>query len=525
VPTVTQDSQRRPSNVEDVIRALPRTDLRTRVGQTMNNRIGLAHLGGIVLATVSGMLTNAHRHRPGFGHVDVLAFALYVPLSMTVCGLRSHHIYQRATTWLAEDREPTDAEQRSVLALPWREATEGLLPWLVAAAIWGCLNGLYYGNGVTYTLRTALSICLGGLASCAIAYLLAERTLRPVFALALARGVPDRAGSLGVRAKLLLSWVLGCDVFLLSIGLTYLGRPGDQPPSAAAIWFLVDSGLAAGFIVLYVAARSLADPLQQLRKAVHDVQRGELDVAVNVDDAGELGLLQAGFNHMVAGLRERSRLRDLFGRYVGADVAQQALAAGVALGGERREVSVLFVDLIGSTSLAQTHPPDQVVELLNRLFALIVRAVHDEGGWVNKFQGDGALCVFGAPVAQPDHARRALRAARTIRRELLALAATQSGLDAAIGVSAGEVVAGNVGAEDRYEYTVTGDPVNEADRLTEEAKTRLGRVLASEEAVARAGNEGQSWVVVDEVRLRGRSVSTLVFEPSAFDTASAPSGS
>src|SRR5947208_5681721 len=277
VPTVTQDSQRRPSNVEDVIRALPRTDLRTRVGQTMNNRIGLAHLGGIVLATVSGMLTNAHRHRPGFGHVDVLAFALYVPLSMTVCGLRSHHIYQRATTWLAEDREPTDAEQRSVLALPWREATEGLLPWLVAAAIWGCLNGLYYGNGVTYTLRTALSICLGGLASCAIAYLLAERTLRPVFALALARGVPDRAGSLGVRAKLLLSWVLGCDVFLLSIGLTYLGRPGDQPPSAAAIWFLVDSGLAAGFIVLYVAARSLADPLQQLRKAVHDVQRGELD--------------------------------------------------------------------------------------------------------------------------------------------------------------------------------------------------------------------------------------------------------
>src|SRR4029077_6804534 len=118
--------------------------------------------------------------------------------------------------------------------------------------------------------------------------------------------------------------------------------------------------------------------------------------------------------------------------------------------GERREVSVLFVDLIGSTSLAQTRPPDQVVDMLNRLFAVIVGAVDAEGGWVNKFQGDGALCVFGAPAEQPDHATRALRAARTIRRELLALAATESGLDAAIGVSAGEVVAGNVGAEHRY---------------------------------------------------------------------------
>ncbi|MCU1462364.1 MAG: Adenylate cyclase, family protein 3 [Acidimicrobiales bacterium] len=483
----------------------------------MGNRIGLAHLGGVALAVVSGALTNANLRGHTMATPDVVALALYLPIAMVVCGVRSHHIYCRATDWLAEGRPPSPSEQRGVLSLPLREALEGLLPWIAAAVIWGLLDGVYEHSGLAFTLRTSLSIGLGGLAASAIAYLLAERVLRPVFALALAGDVPERAGSLGVRAKLLLSWALGCDVFLVSIGLTFLGRPANRPPSAAAIWFLVASGLVAGFIVLYVAANSLADPLRQLRHAVDRVQRGDLDVDVSVDDAGELGLLQAGFNHMVVGLRERGRLQDLFGRHVGTEVAQQALAAGVALGGERREVSVLFVDLIGSTTLAQTRAPDQVVAMLNRLFGVIVRAVDAEGGWVNKFQGDGALCVFGAPADQPDHARRALRAARTIRRELLALAATQTGLDAAIGVSAGEVVAGNIGAEDRYEYTVTGDPVNEAARLTEEAKTHLGRVLASEEAVARSAGEAQSWVVVDEVTLRGRALATLVFEPNGYE--------
>ena len=229
----------------------------------------------------------------------------------------------------------------------------------------------------------------------------------------------------------------------------------------------------------YVVAHSLADGLDPIRAALSRVQAGDLDTTIQVDDGGEVGQLQNGFNRMVAGLRERRQLQDLFGRHVGADVARLALEQGAALGGERREVSVLFVDLIGSTELSQSRAPEQVVDTLNAFFDAVVRTVGAEGGWVNKFEGDGALCVFGAPVAQSDHAARALRAARTLRQELLALAASNPGFDAAIGVSAGDVVAGNVGTEDRYEYTVIGDPVNEAARLTEQAKQRLGRVLAS----------------------------------------------
>ena len=267
--------------------------------------------------------------------------------------------------------------------------------------------------------------------------------------------------------------------------------------------------------MLYVATRSLVVPLLELRGAVDRVTNGDLEVSLNVNDGGEIGMVQAGFNRMVAGLRERQTQEDLFGRHVGTDVARLAVAQGdVALGGERREVGIVFVDVIGSTQLAQTRAPEEVVAILNQLFATIVRVVSDEGGWVNKFEGDGALCVFGAPVSTNDYAQRALRAARTLRRELLALAMVEPALDAAIGVSAGTAVAGNVGAEQRYEYTVMGSPVNEASRLTTEAKQRLGRVLASEEVVSRSGTERSDWRVAGEVLLRGYEHPVLAYEPA-----------
>ena len=493
----------------------PGQELCQKVGWRMGLGAGLPHLGGVVFAVISSKLASIPGHGSGFGNFDFAVLGAYLLVVSPACAFRSRHSYLKATPWMMEDRPPTPEDQRRVLRQPMTQAAEGMVPWIGAAVIWTVLGFTYYGNSAAFTARVALSILLGGLASSALVYLFVERAMRPVTALALEVGVPQKgSGALGVRARLMLSWALGADIFLVMIGLTFLGRPASHPPSAGAIWFLVDSGLVAGAIVLYVAARSVADPLRDLRTAVGKVQSGNLDVEVRVDDGAEVGLLQAGFNQMVAGLRERRQLQDLFGRYVGEDVARQAIERGVMLGGERREISALFVDLIGSTTLTQTHSPDDVVRLLNQFFDIVVRAVAAEGGWVNKFEGDGALCVFGAPMAQDDHATRALRAARTIRRELLALSASQQGVDAAVGVSSGTAVAGNVGAEQRYEYTVIGDPVNEAARLTDEAKHRLGRVLAGEEAVGRADGEARNWTVADELQLRGRSEPTLVYEPA-----------
>jgi adenylate cyclase len=246
---------------------------------------------------------------------------------------------------------------------------------------------------------------------------------------------------------------------------------------------------------------------------VAKVEQGDLETAVEVDAGSELGLLQAGFNRMLAGLQERERMRDLFGRQVGEDVVRLALERGVELGGEARDAAVLFVDLEGSTTLAESRDPAEVVALLNRFYSIVVEVVAAHGGWINKFEGDAALCVFGAPLPDEQCSAQALAAARElcerVRDEL-------PSVRAGIGVSAGRVVAGNVGAAKRFEYTVIGDPVNQAARLTELAKGRRERVLASGEALEEAGREEAGrWRVCEEVTLRGRSRPTQVAVPRA----------
>ena len=256
---------------------------------------------------------------------------------------------------------------------------------------------------------------------------------------------------------------------------------------------------------------SIADPLRQLRWALGEVQRGNYNAHMQIYDASELGLLQAGFNDMVRDLAERQRLRDLFGRYVGEDVARRALERGTELGGQERDVAVLFVDLVGSTQLASTRPAAEVVSLLNEFFRVVVDTVNRHGGFVNKFQGDAALAIFGAPIEHPDASGAALAASRELHDELIeVLGQTEFG----IGVSAGRAIAGHIGAQARFEYTVIGDPVNEAARLTELAKLEEGHVLASAIAVSGALDaEALCWDVGEIVELRGRRAPTQLARP------------
>lgn len=418
-------------------------------------------------------------------------------------------------SWLSAGREPTEAERRATLRQPARQALGSLTYWVGASALFTLLN-VRYGETPATTQSTVVGIALAGLTSTALTFLLVERRMRKVFALALGGTTPTRRFALGVTFRLLLTWLLCSAVPLVGIGLSQVNTtPEERTKLLGPTWFLVGVGLATGLCATMISARSIADPLRRVRKALGEVQRGRTDVEVVVDDGGEVGLVQSGVNAMVAGLRERQLLQDLFGRHVGEEVARRALEEGVGLGGELLPGSALFVDLVGSTRLAEQVTPDEVVAVLNALFDAVVTAVTAEGGWVNKFAGDGALCVFGPPSGLPDHAAGALRAARALRPELERLARDHPGFDAGIGVSSGEVVAGNVGSEQRYEYTVIGDPVNEAARLTELAKTRPCRALASGAAVDAAGAEAEHWQPAGRLTLRGRGAQTEVYEPLA----------
>jgi adenylate cyclase len=428
----------------------------------------------------------------------------------------------RLFTWLARslneriaNNQPITGRDRHILlANSARVAAFSLCSWIISAGVFALYDDLLVHDTDISAVRLGLSVVLGGLTTTALVYLLNERATRPMYALAFATESPTEVAGLGLELRMALAWGLGAGIPMFGIALAYLGHtPHDFDTVRRTVLSAAIISVAAGALIARLMARAVVRPLDEVRHAMTRVQAGDSTVKVEVDDASEIGLLQAGFNDMVTGLQERAILEDLFGRHVGIDVARQAMDRGIGLRGEQREVSVLFVDVVGSTTMAVTQPATEVFTLLNEVFAAVVHETTAAGGWINKFEGDAALCVFGAPGDLPDHAARCLRAARGLRSALDELGRLHPGLDAGIGVSSGPVVAGNIGAEQRFEYTVIGDPVNEAARLTEEAKATAGRVLASATTVAAAGQEGATWRRVGSSTLRGRTTPTVMFAP------------
>lgn len=450
---------------------------------------------------------------------NAIAVPVYVAIAVTLGIVFGSRGVMRGLRWLDEGRAPDAAEQRAALRAPLRLLAVQAVLWGIGVVVFTTLNGIIDPESIP---RVLLSVLAAGVITCANTYLTAEYLMRPVAALALASRPPSRLLVPGVTARAMVAWTVGSAVpvaGLMTIAIFVLAQR-DTTATQLAIAILAIGGttIVIGLLLSLQAVRATVDPLSDLREAVGRVQRGDLDTRVEVYDGSEVGLLQVGFNEMVEGLAERERIRDLFGRHVGEDVARAALERGAgagdaALGGEERDVAALFVDLVGSTALASRLPPTEVVDLLNRYFAVVVEVVTEHGGLVNKFEGDGALAIFGAPNALDDAAGVALACARSLATRL---AADLPELRAGIGVSAGPAVAGNVGAEQRFEYTVIGDPVNEAARLTDLAKGIPGGVVASAAALERAGDDERGrWCVGDEVALRGRPHPTRIATPAA----------
>jgi adenylate cyclase len=443
-----------------------------------------------------------------------IAIPIYVAGAVALGATIGTRTTLRALHWVISEQEPTDPERRLALRAPLRLTQLQAGMWMAATVLFTLL-AVYIEPG--RALTTGLTVGIAGVVGSGVAYLIAEWAWRPIAARALA-GEPlrTRHRGAGIGGRMVIFWCLGTAAPVVGlIVASVLALTGDETSlTRLAVISLVVCGvvLSFGFFITVLNARSVVAPVLSVREALLDVERGDFEREVVVYDGTELGSLQSGFNAMAHGLREREHLRDLFGRHVGREVAQAASLGGVELGGESRTVSVLFVDLLGSTAYATEHSPAEVVETLNRFFAVVVDEVDRRGGLVNKFIGDAVLAIFGAPVALPDHAGAALAAARAMARRL---ATEVPDIGAGIGVATGEVVAGNVGHQSRFEYTVIGDAVNSAARLTDLAKDVPGRVLAAWDSVAAASAvEAACWTRHGSARLRGRSEDTSTAVPS-----------
>jgi adenylate cyclase len=218
--------------------------------------------------------------------------------------------------------------------------------------------------------------------------------------------------------------------------------------------------------------------------------------------------------HAVTAAFEREMVRDVFSRFVPESVVSEVLSQtgeGLRLGGERRIATVLFSDLRGFTSYAETLPPATVISVLNRYLTLMSDVILDNGGTLVAYMGDGIMAVFGAPIEMDDHADRALRAARHMTgpalqefNQWMRDQGVGEGFRMGVGLMSGEVMSGNVGSERRLEYTAIGDTTNTAARLEGMTKGQPYMVFVSGTTVKMANDPPADLVSVDRMEVRGR---------------------
>ena len=252
-------------------------------------------------------------------------------------------------------------------------------------------------------------------------------------------------------------------------------------PLERFLLYLLLASLAAAALIAPVFARNLSRPLRALADHTLVIARGDYSHHLKLDRADEIGQLATSFNRMSEGLAERDRVRDLLDKNVSPEIAAQLMRDGAALGGEEREVTILFVDLRSFTRLSESMPPRDVLALLNRYFDRMSGIVEIYHGVVDKYIGDAIMALFGAPVAQPNHADSAILAALEMKSALARLNAelqTEGGtkLTFGIGINTSRIIAGNIGSNRRLNYSVVGDGVNVAARLQD--LTRMSQFRA-----------------------------------------------
>jgi adenylate cyclase len=270
--------------------------------------------------------------------------------------------------------------------------------------------------------------------------------------------------------------------------------------------------LAAASAIASILANRIATPLAQIAASLEKIGNFEIargaPVATGVK---EIANVADAVERMKVGLRS-------FAHYVPTSLVRRLLANGqeAALGGEEKELTVLFADLAGFTSLSESLTPTEIVSEMRDYFEIATEAIEHRGGTLDKFLGDGVMAIFGAPETVAGHATRACEAALDIVRSLAEMAPERvttghPPLRVRIGLHTGEALVGNIGTNERFAYTVFGDTANLASRLEGLAKFYGCSVLASEETRT-ATRERFAWRRIDRVAVVGRTRGTLLFE-------------
>ena len=310
--------------------------------------------------------------------------------------------------------------------------------------------------------------------------------------------------ALGARVIFYFLALIGFPLGVTLLALLRVSRSGSAEGVVLPMAIFIAGAFAVGMLLTLLLTRAVQGPLAAMTRTAREVGGGNYDVAAPVQTHDEIGELGYAMNEMIAGLAERERIRDAFGRAVTPEVRDYLVERGATLGGRELTVSMLFLDVRGFTTLSEGLAPEETLSWLNSIFGVVGEAIVAAGGTIDKYMGDAVMAVFGAPLPQEDHAERAVDAVRRIQAQASELAVDPP-LHYGIGLHSGPVLAGTMGTERRMDFTVIGDTVNTASRVEAMCKDLDRRVLMTGDLVEQLGAPAGDLIDLGEHQLRGRN--------------------
>lgn len=273
--------------------------------------------------------------------------------------------------------------------------------------------------------------------------------------------------------------------------------------------------LALSLLAVIFLARSVTRPILDLAVRVKHIEDGDYGQSVRIKGKDEISQLAGSVNNMALGLAEKEKVRDLLGKVVSHEIAEELLSKKIELGGEEKIVTVLFADIKGFTTLCETSAPQAVLTLLNRYLSEITKVIEDHHGVVDKYTGDSVMALFGAPLTRDNDAHNAVSAALAIQECMVELNRVNSAegmalMEAGIGIHTGLVVAGNLGSQNRLNYTVIGDSVNLSARL--EGLTRIYNIPNIVSETCRQHAPEFVYQELDLVQVAGKSEPVRIYQ-------------
>ena len=400
----------------------------------------------------------------------------------------------------------------------YRWARGAVVRTVGAAAVWIALLLVVVGaiagaTGSRLAQYGIIGAVLGAVTSMIVMHSFVEATVRPA-RIAIA-GDMEIGDALPRSRPTFAAWSnasMLAVAFSFAVSAAMLAAVLYRANEAPVLTVVIGGALTLAFAPLVVGASFSPSlrPIRDLAEGTERVAAGDYSQRLPVVQDDDLGALSASFNRMQAGLAERQRLQAAFGAYVDPGLAARLLEQGDdVFTGERREVTVMFVDVRDFTPFAEANSAEDTVARLNALFEIVVPAVVDAGGHVNKFLGDGALAVFGAPNDLADHADAAVGAAVLIER--LVAERFDGALRIGIGINTGQVIAGTIGGAGKLEFTLIGDTVNVAARVEQLTKTTGDTILLTEQCVNALVARPLGLVDRGSHALKGKSAATPVF--------------